>query len=138
MLLSQFKTGSSASSFSRGVSSGSREFFVLGKARNMKKALEVKATASEGWLESASHKLEAVGGFIEKTFHRGSSTKAPLGDDVVEYKGTAMIMKKLLKLDLIDRRADLVDDASEIFLGRRVTVQLVSTQIDASMCTFGT
>jgi hypothetical protein len=47
----------------------------------------------------------------------------------VHLKATVVISKKLLQLDLVDRVADLQDDASEV-LGHKVSITLVSTKID--------
>ena len=129
MLLSQnFKSvGSAASSFR-----GNRDGFVSSRSRNMKKTMEIRASQKEGWRETATSKLEAVGGFLARTLHGGTVHTAAPGKDEVVYKGTATIVKKLELLDLIDQGADLQDDASELF-GKRVTIQLVSTEIDPSM-----
>ncbi|KAG0604154.1 hypothetical protein M758_10G149300 [Ceratodon purpureus] len=133
MLLNQFKTGSNASS----LVGSSRDGLVLTQVRKTRKSetLQVKATTGEpkkGWLESASTRLEKVGGFLEKKLGGDGTSTAVLDPNMVEYKGKAMIMKKLLQLDLIDRAADLADDASELFLGKHVTIQLVSTETDPS------
>lgn len=118
--------GSTASSFR------ARDSFVRSRARTvpMAKAQQARAAASEGWLETASSKLEAVGGFLERKLH--GSDQPSLGPDEVLYKGTVTVMKKLKVLDLIDRSADIVDDFSELALGKRVTVQLVSAVTDPS------
>jgi len=99
----------------------------------MEKATEVRASAKEGWLETATSKLEAVGGFLEKKLHGSNGQTTAPGVDQVVYKGTATIMKKLLGLDVIDRGADVGDDTSELLLGKRIRIQLVSTEIDPSM-----
>jgi hypothetical protein len=132
MLLNQFQAGSNASSL---LSSQSRDALVLGRVRRAGERLQVKAAASDprkNWLESASSRLEKVGGFLEKKLHGDGISTAVLDPNTVEYEGTVLIMKKLLQLDLIDRGADLADDASELFLGKHVTIQLVSTDIDPS------
>ena len=135
MLLNQFKTGSAASS----LVGSSRDGLVLRQLRKMGKSesLQVKAAAREsskgGWLESAGAKLEKVGGFLERTLHNDGTTTVVLDPNMEQYKGKAVIMKKLLELDLIDRGADLADDASELFRGKHATVQLVSPDIDPGM-----
>lgn len=118
--------GSAASTF-RGTAPRESVVVLRSARTTMKKAQELRASSKEGWLETASSKLEAVGGYLEKKLQ---GDKPPLGPDEVLYKGTAIVMKKLKVLDLIDRVADLQDDASELVRGKRVSVQLVSAEVD--------
>ena len=129
MLLNQFKTGSFAAS-SLGGSRGSAA--VLRKVRDMGKPETVKVTASSGsesasspgWLET---NLGKVSSFVDKKLHGDGSGAASPG--TVEYKGTAVAVKKLKVLDVVDRIADVQDDASEL-LGKRISIQLMSSEID--------
>ncbi|KAG0560102.1 hypothetical protein KC19_10G154500 [Ceratodon purpureus] len=132
MLLNQFKTGSVAAS-TLGGSRGSA--VVLRKVKNMGKPETVKATASgsegaasPGWLETNLGKATS---YVDKKLHSdGSGAKG--ASDMVEYKGTAVVVKKLKMLDLIDRVADAQDDAAELLQGKKVSIQLMSGEIDPS------
>jgi len=68
-----------------------------------------------------------VATYVEKKIEE---VKDEFSHEVVDYFGTAVIMKKLKMLDLIDRIADIQDDTSELVGGKHVSVQLVSTDID--------
>ena len=135
MLLNQFKTGSVAAP-TLGGSRGSA--VVLRKVKNMGKPETVKATASgsegaasPGWLETNLGKATS---YVDKKLHSdGSGAKG--ASDMVEYKGTAVVVKKLKMLDLIDRVADAQDDAAELLQGKKVSIQLMSGEIDPSMST---
>jgi hypothetical protein len=96
-------------------------------------SLQVRAKTSTdgtGWLDSASMAFGEVATYVEKKI---GEVKDEFSHDVVDYFGTAVIMKKFKMLDLIDRVADIQDDTSELVGGKHVTVQLVSTDIDPRM-----
>ena len=134
MLLTQLKcTGSSASAFN-----GARDGFVARKPMLQQPvSLQVRATTSEqpsaGWLESVASKIGQVGGYVTGTKPNGHATEFVAGGDMVTYYGKAVIMKKLKVLDLMDRIADIQDDASELLGGKHVSVQLISAEKDPSM-----
>jgi hypothetical protein len=135
MLLSQFKTGAAASAL-QGVG---RDAALLrsGVATTRRVSLGVRASAGAegaGWLESSSQGIGSrLGGLANSLFGSNKDTTQEKGagnsGDMVTYKGKAVIMKKLWKLDLIDRGADLADDASEL-RGKRVIFQLISDDVD--------
>ncbi len=130
-LLNQFKTGIAASTLR-----GSRDSVVVRKARSLgrSESLQVRATTSAGgagWSQSASSKIGKVGSYVDEKLRGQPSTDR--SSEIVKYKGTAVLMKKLKLLDLMDRVADAQDDASEILRGKKVTVQLMSNEIDQSM-----
>ncbi|KAG0566624.1 hypothetical protein KC19_7G078400 [Ceratodon purpureus] len=131
MLLTQLKcTGSSASAFN-----GARDGFVARKPMLQQPvSLQVRATTSEqpsaGWLESVASKIGQVGGYVTGTKPNGHATEFVAGGDMVTYYGKAVIMKKLKVLDLMDRIADIQDDASELLGGKHVSVQLISAEKD--------
>ena len=125
-------------------SAASRDSFVVRRASSesvqKRSPVQVRASSSSegaGWLESASSKLGKVAGLAEKKM-QGAGSKDGAGGDVVVYKGTAVLMKKLKMLDLMDRVADAQDDASELLQGKKVSVQLVSSTIDPSKLDFVT
>lgn len=94
-------------------------------------SLQVRATTSAGgagWSQSASSKIGKVGSYVDEKLRGQASTDR--SSEIVKYKGTAVLMKKLKLLDLTDRVADAQDDASEILRGKKVTVQLMSNEID--------
>jgi lipoxygenase len=127
-LLNQFKTGIAASTLR-----GSRDSVVVRKARSLRRSesLQVRATTSAGgagWSQSASSKIGKVGSYVDEKLRGQASTDR--SSEIVKYKGTAVLMKKLKLLDLTDRVADAQDDASEILRGKKVTVQLMSNEID--------
>lgn len=96
--------------------------------------MQVRATTSAGgagWSQSASSKIGKVGSYVDEKLRGQASTDR--SSEIVKYKGTAVLMKKLKLLDLTDRVADAQDDASEILRGKKVTVQLMSNEIDQSM-----
>ena len=144
MLLSNFKTGSNAASTLCGSPS---DGFVVRKGgrRSEKLQVAVRATnsgaegssggGSGGWLEVATSRLSRVGSFAGEKVRQGQQlVKDVVPDgDRVEYKGTAVTMKKLQVFDFIDRVADIQDDTSELMFGKHVTVQLISTELDPSM-----
>ncbi len=108
---------------------------MVRKARSLGRpeSLQVRASTSAegtGWLDSASMAFGEVATYVEKKI---GEVKDEFSHDVVDYFGTAVIMKKLKMLDLIDRVADIQDDTSELVGGKHVTVQLVSTDIDPRM-----
>ncbi|CAK9205124.1 unnamed protein product [Sphagnum troendelagicum] len=128
MLLQQFKLRSAASTLCSESSYG----FKVRKSRSLGRpeSLQVRASTSgesTGWLDSASMAFGEVATYVEKKIGK---VKDEFSHDVVDYFGTAVIMKKLQMLDLIDRVADIQDDTSELVAGKHVTVQLVSTDID--------
>lgn len=130
MMLNRLETGSLASAFR-----GSREEFVVSRGRSPGRSQSIQVRASSGgdpagWLQTASKQLGKLSSFGEKRKTATStSTRGPSGDNV-QYTGVATTMKKLKVLDLIDRVADIQDDTSEIVGGKRVTVQLVSKDVD--------
>jgi hypothetical protein len=131
MLLQQFKTRSAAPTLCSEFSDG----FMVRKARSLGRpeSLQVRASTSPegtGWLDSASMAFGEVATYVEKKI---GEVKDEFSHEVVDYFGTAVIMKKLKMLDLIDRVADIQDDTSELVGGKHVTVQLVSTDIDPRM-----
>ncbi|KAG0557308.1 hypothetical protein KC19_11G118900 [Ceratodon purpureus] len=67
-----------------------------------------------------------VGGLFNSIL---GGSKEDYGRNMVVYKGTIVVMKKILMLDLMDRAADLQDDASEL-LGKHISVQLVGNEVD--------
>ena len=69
-----------------------------------------------------------VGGLFNSIL---GGSKEDYGRNMVVYKGTIVVMKKILMLDLMDRAADLQDDASEL-LGKHISVQLVGNEVDPS------
>jgi hypothetical protein len=96
----------------------------------------VRATAAggdAGRLQSSSSSSSGISGKVRGAFSTilGLSTKEAHGPDMVVYQGKVTIMKKLLALDLMDRRADIQDDASEL-RGKKVSLQLVSNEVDSS------
>lgn len=104
------------------------------KVRNLGKAETVRATASgseasPGWLET---NLGKVTSFVDKKLQSDGSPAKAGASETVEYKGTATVVKKLKMLDLLDRVADAQDDASELLQGKKVSIQLVSGEIDPS------
>jgi hypothetical protein len=118
MLLNDFKTGvassAAASSSLRGL-----------RTRNgvaVRKLVPVRATAAGGDAGKVRGAFSTI---------LGLSTKEAHGPDMVVYQGKVTIMKKLLALDLMDRRADIQDDASEL-RGKKVSLQLVSNEVDSS------
>jgi hypothetical protein len=131
MLLHQFKIRSAASTLCSESSYG----FMVRKSRSLGRpeSLQVRASTSAegtGWLDSASMAFGEVATYVEKKIGK---VKDEFSHDVVDYFGSAVIMKKLQMLDLIDRVADIQDDTSELVGGKHVTVQLVSTDIDPRM-----
>lgn len=135
MLVHQLKVGGYTGLRS---SAASHDGFVVRRVSSesvqKRSPVQVRASASAegaGWLESASSKLGKVAGLAEKKM-QGAGSKSGAGGDVVVYKGTAVLMKKLKMLDLMDRVADAQDDASELLQGKKVSVQLVSNTIDPS------
>lgn len=99
-----------------------------------KESVQLRANAGEGaGRSSASTGLFGRVGSILN----GARAKEAVGKDMVVYKGTITIMKKLAMLDLMDRGADLQDDASEL-MGNRVTVTLVSDAVEPSMSSLAT
>jgi lipoxygenase len=138
MLLNKFKTPVAPT-----LCSESSDGFVVRKARSLgrSESLQVRASASAegtgwldsastegtGWLDSASTKFGKVASFVERKLEE---VREEFTHEVVEYFGTAVIMKKLQMLEIIDRVADIQDDTSELVGGKRVTVQLISTNID--------
>ena len=56
------------------------------------------------------------------------STPFPPGPDDIVLKGSVIIQKKILVLDMEDMVADTGDDLAEV-LGQHVTIQLVSTNL---------
>lgn len=96
-------------------------------------ASEGSSSGSVNWFKKlASTSISKIGKmetYVKKTLNGRDSLSA------VEYFGTAVVMKKLKVLDLIDRVADVEDDASEAIFGKHVSVQLVSTDLlDPSKC----
>ena len=144
MLLSHFKTGTSAASTLCGSLSdgfvvrtgGRRSEKLQAPVRAAKSGAEGSAGGgSGGWLEVATSRLSRVGSFAGEKLRQGQQLVkdiVPDGDQV-EYKGTAVTMKKLQVFDYIDRVADILDDTSELMFGKHVTVQLISTELDPSM-----
>ncbi len=131
MLLQQFKIRSAAPT----LCSESSDGFMVRKARSLGRpeSLQVRASTSPegtGWLDSASMAFGEVATYVEKKIEE---VKDEFSHEVVDYFGTAVIMKKLKMLDLIDRVADIQDDTSELVGGKHVSVQLVSTDIDPRM-----
>ena len=113
---------------------GTRDGFVgrsLGKASDWPESVQVRgAVTSEsgaGWFESKAAKLRGYVG--KKPYGRGND----VGREIVHYKGTAVITKKLQFFDVVDRIADVQDDVSELIGGKHVTVQLISNDINPSM-----
>lgn len=145
MLLSHFKTGSNAASTLCGSLS---EGFVVRRGGRRSERLQVAVRAADsgaegssagggsgGWLEVATSRLTRVGSFAGEKLRQGQQlVKDVVPDgDRVQYKGTAVTMKKLQVFDFIDRMADIQDDTSELMFGKHVTVQLISTELDPSM-----
>jgi hypothetical protein len=96
---------------------------------------QVRANAGDGAGRSSAQTglFGRVGSFLSRDNAQQQQQRgAEIGSDMVVYKGTITIMKKLAMLDLMDRGADFQDDASELFQGNRVTVQLISTEVDPS------
>lgn len=60
-------------------------------------------------------------------FNNFFSTLLPHGPDDVTLKGSVIIQKKILALDMGDLVADTGDDLAEV-MGQHVTIQLVSTK----------
>ncbi|KAG0566641.1 hypothetical protein KC19_7G078500 [Ceratodon purpureus] len=124
MLLNRLNI-SSATSTLRGTSDG----FVVrqrGRFSSEPKLLQVRAAISDsgaGWFES---KVGKVGSYVDKKSHTGHGNED--GEEMVHFKGTAVIIKKLKVLDVVDRIADIQDDASEILGGKHVSVQLISNE----------
>lgn len=85
--------------------------------------------SSPGWLES---KMDKVTRFVGQKLHGDGKSAASATEPTVEYNGTAIVVKKLTQLDIVDRVADLKDDASEMLQGKHVSVQLMSGTIDPS------
>ncbi len=141
MLVNKFKTPVALT-----LCSESSDGFVVRKARSLgrSESLQVRASSSAegtgwldsastegtGWLDSASTKFGKVASFVERKLEE---VREEFTHEVVEYFGTAVIMKKLQMLEMIDRVADIQDDTSELVGGKRVTVQLISTNIDPRM-----
>lgn len=124
MLLNLFKTGTVASTPACRNGAFVRKSSRCGRPE----PLQVRASASAegaGWLKSASSKL---GKIVEKKVQGPS--KEGVGETVT-FKGTAVIVKKLKLFDVMDRVADIQDDASEL-RGKKVTFQLVSSEVDSS------
>lgn len=140
MLLNQFRTGAAASALQGTGRDGLVRNGAVAAARKRRVSLQVRATSSSAadgagsWLSKStglgSNIGNKVGGFVDNVLH-GSGTPKD-GNEMVVYKGTVVIMKKIFKLDLIDRGADLMDDTSDL-LGKKVSFQLVSDEIDPSM-----
>jgi lipoxygenase len=135
MLLNQLRCSAGSSAFW-----GARDGFVVSRPRLPRSvtSLQVRATTSEqqpsaGWLQSVASKIGQVGSLLEKRLH-GVDVAEPTtpAGDTVTYVGTAVIMKKLQVLDIMDRVADMQDDASEVLGGKHVSVQLISTEINPS------
>lgn len=87
------------------------------------------ASGSVGWFQklvsTSNSEIGKMETYVrEKLFHGGGDSLS-----AVEYTGTAVVMKKLKVFDLIDRVADVEDDASEAIIGKHVSVQLVSTEL---------
>lgn len=147
MLLTQFKTGSNAASTLCGSLSDGFVVTKGGRRSSRSEKLQVAVRASNtgaerssgggsgGWLEVATSTLSRVGSFAGEKLRQGQQLvkDVVLDGDQVEYKGTAVTMKKLQVFDFIDRVADIQDDTSELVFGKHVTVQLVSTELDPSM-----
>ena len=95
--------------------------------------VQVRASAGD-WSGRSVGTLSGMLGRVGSFFDRSQQQAQKGADeaDMVVYKGKITIMKKLMMLDLMDGGADLQDDASEL-LGNRVTVQLVSNEVDPSM-----
>ncbi|KAG0603020.1 hypothetical protein M758_10G059600 [Ceratodon purpureus] len=139
MLLS--KAGVALTSAASGLQAGEGRNGLVGRDGVRKsgvrrvKVVQVRANAGDGAGRSSSSSsgsaatsiFNRVGSFLNRD--RVEQQGAEVGGDKVVYKGTFTIMKKLAMLDLMDRGADLQDDATEL-MGKRVTVQLVSTEVD--------
>lgn len=136
MLLSQtFKTGSVAAV---GVGRSRNQNALAGTTLSVRRRIMSKpvsassasggeSQASPGWLES---NLGKVTSYVDKKLHGDGKSAAP--EEMVEMKGTAIVVKKLKALDLVDRMADFKDDLSEVVQGKHVYVQLMSGEIDSS------
>lgn len=138
MLLSQpFKTGGVAASTLGGPSRSNALVAKTSVVRKMSTKLgNVSASASgggsestksPGWLES---KIGKVTSYVDKKLH--GDGKAGVPEEMMEMTGTAIVVKKLFKLDVVDRIADARDDVSELLQGKHVSIQLMSNEIDPS------
>ena len=87
------------------------------------------SSGSVGWFKklvsTSNSKIGKMESYVKRKFFNGRDESL----SVVEYIGTAVVMKKLKVLDLIDRVADVEDDTSEAIAGKHVSVQLVSTEL---------
>jgi lipoxygenase len=86
-------------------------------------------SGSVGWykklVSTSNSKIGKMESYLKRKFFTGRDESV----SVVEYIGTAVVMKKLKVLDLIDRVADVEDDTSEAIVRKHVSVQLVSTEL---------
>lgn len=138
---------SAASALQAGSSRTAESFLVVRKgASKCVESLQVRASTSSnasrgsseggaGWLEStiAGRVTSKVVSVADTVLHYADGRH---DNEMVQYNGTAVVMKKLKLLGPVlglDADADALDDASEVE-GKNVSVQLVSNVIDPSMC----
>jgi hypothetical protein len=135
MLLNQLKTTtvvagpaglSSAASTLRGSKSSlvavPRKSNSPGPRLGPLQVLASSSASSGGWLESSARAPSGV-----ETAQRSSARSKHDDESTAQYNGTAIVVKST------DQNANSEDDASELE-GKHVTVQLVSSEIDPSMC----
>lgn len=87
------------------------------------------SSGSVGWFKklvsTSNSKIGKMESYVKKKLFNGRDDSL----SAVEYIGTAVVMKKLKVLDLIDEVADVEDDTSEAIVGKHVSVQLVSAEL---------
>ncbi|KAG0628128.1 hypothetical protein M758_1G003100 [Ceratodon purpureus] len=128
MLLNPFKTGATSTSSLRGASTARNGVVVRKFCRPELVQIRAMAGEGEGRLQSSTKSMSGkLGSMVGSVLGRSKSDNGNQG--MVKYKGTIVVMKKLLALDLMDRRADIQDDASEL-RGKHISVQLVGNDVD--------